>query len=166
MILSKTISTEIDQIKRRVIKVLSFGRGGARTALEASPYGIDSNPIKDMQAIYSITTDNSKPVIIGYINKNQKAEPGEIRHYSTDENGDEKFYTWLKSDGTMEMGGVNDFMVRYIKLNAGLQNQVSEINIELGKIAVAINAIVPLSYIPTAITLDISQSKITEIKTL
>jgi len=45
--------------------------------------------------------------------------PGEFRTYSTDKDGVEKFYTWLKNDGTYEVGGNDDFLVRYNELAAG-----------------------------------------------
>lgn len=112
----KVISTEIDTIKRRVVKILRFGKSDVQTALECGSYGIDSNPIKDMVAVYGETTEKGKVTIIGYINKNQKAGVGEFRTYATDANGAEKFYTWMKSDGTMEIGGDSNFAVKFNEL--------------------------------------------------
>lgn len=112
----KVISTEIDTLKRRIVKVLRFGKSDVQTAIECGPYGIDSNPIKDMVAVYGETTEKGKVTIIGYINKNQKAGIGEFRTFATDENGTEKFYTWMKSDGTMEIGGGANFAVKFNEL--------------------------------------------------
>ena len=61
-----------------------------QTSIEAMPYGVDSNPIKDMVAVYSETTGKGETVIIGYLNKNLKAEVGEFRTFSTDSNGGRK----------------------------------------------------------------------------
>lgn len=112
----KVISTEIDTLKRRIIKVLRFGKSDVQTAIECSPYGVDSNPIKDMVAIYSPTSEKGEVAIIGYINKNQKAEIGELRLFSTDANGVEKFYLWLKNDETIELGGNSNFAVKFNEL--------------------------------------------------
>jgi len=112
----KVISTELDTIKRRVVKILRFGKSDVQTALECGPYGIDSNPIKDMVAVYAPTEEKGKVAIIGYINKNQKALPGEFRMFSTDANGVEKFYVWLKNDETIEIGGNSNFAVKFNEL--------------------------------------------------
>lgn len=114
--LVKVISTEVDSLKRRIVKLLRFGRSDVQTAIEVSPYGIDSNPIKDMVAVYAETSEKGKVTIIGYLNKNQQAGIGELRTFSTDNNGVEKFYTWLKNDGTMEIGGNSNFAVKFNEL--------------------------------------------------
>ena len=165
MNLVKVISTQYDSFQKRMIKVLRFGKSDVQTPHEAAPYGVDSNPIKDMVAVFSETLEKGKPVIVGYLNKNQLAEPGEIRHFSTDSNGNLKFYTWLKSDGTMEIGGNVDNMVRHAKLDLALQQQVNLINTELAKISAAV-AVAGGSYVVAPISLDISPAKIDEVKTL
>lgn len=165
MNLIKVISTSVNTLNQRVIKMFRFSRLDVQTALEVSPYGFDSNPVAGMVAVYAPTTDKGETMIIGYINKNQKAGVGELRLFSTNASGDEKFYTWLKSDGTYEMGGKVDNAVRYAKLNLALQNEVAKINAELGKINGAIVALGG-TYAVSPITLDISAAKINEIKTL
>jgi hypothetical protein len=165
MNLISVISSELDSMQRRIIKFLRVGKRDVRTSVEVSPYGIDSNPIKGMVAVYGETGQNGQTVIIGYMNKKQLADVGDIRIYSTDSDGALKFYTWLKNDGTCELGGSADNAVRYSKLNAALGNQVIDINAELNKIAVAIAALGG-TYIVAPISLDISQAKINEIKTL
>ena len=146
----------------RILKALQHG---AKTADECSPFGLDSNPINDSVAIFCQTETPSEPVIIGYIQRNRIAEPGEIRLYSVDEQGNQKNYIWLKKDGDIEVGGNTDNLVRYSKLDLGLQNQKISIDIELNKIAIALNSIVPGSYSPIPINLDISQSKCDKVKT-
>jgi hypothetical protein len=118
--LIKIISTEFDDLKRRIPKFLRFGKNDVQTAIESAPYGIDSNPIKDMIAVYAETGEKGKPVIIGYLNKNQKAEVGELRLYATDASGSEKFYIWLKKDGIVEVGGDTNFAVKYTELKQEL----------------------------------------------
>lgn len=165
MNLTKVLSTDFNGLKQRIIKILRLGNTDVQTAKEASSYGVDSNPIAEMRAIYARTSDNSETFIIGYINKNQLAAVGEMRLYSTDANGALKFYTWLKNDGTYEMGGNADNAVRYAKLNTALEEEVNKINTELGKIATAIAA-VGGTYTVAPVSVDISAAKIDEIKTL
>lgn len=128
MNLAKTISTEINDLAERVVKFLRFGLKDIQTARQAAPYGMDSNPIKDMIAIYGATSDKGKPAIIGFINKNQLADIGEARMFSTDENGVLKTYIWLQNDGIMEVGGDVDFMVRFSDLKAGFDTLVTNFN--------------------------------------
>ncbi len=165
MDLVKIISTETDNIKRRIVKLLRLGRSDVRTAYESMPFGIDGNPVKSMVAVYSKTSNDSSPIIIGYINRNQLSDIGELRTFSTDINGNVKFYTWLKNDGTFEIGGNSDNAVRYNALNTALQQQVTKINTELAKINVAIAALGG-TYTVSPISLDITAAKITEVKTL
>lgn len=146
----------------RILKALQHG---AKTADECSPFGLDSNPINDSVAIFCQTETSSEPVIIGYIQKNRIAEPGEMRLYSVDEQGNQKNYIWLKKDGNIEVGGNADNLVRYSKLDLGLQNEATLINTELGKIAAVLNSLAPGSYIPTPVIINISQSKCDKVKT-
>lgn len=159
--LSKIISSVVKS-GSRILKVSQYG---AKTADECAPFGDDSSPLKDMIAVYADTGEIGEPVIIGYLNENQLAKPGEKRLYSLNETGELSFYAWLKSDGTMELGGKTDNLVRYKPLDAGLQNHNALINAELAKISIAIG-LLGGSYTPVALTIDISQSKITEIKTI
>lgn len=116
MNLVKVISTSLNSKAQRLIKFLRFGRADIQTALQYSPYGFDSNPIKDMVAIYSPTSDNGETVIIGYLNKNQKAAVGELRIFATNDSGTEQFYVWLKKTGIIEIGGDTNFAVKFNEL--------------------------------------------------
>ena len=150
---------------KRIFKILQYG---AKTAISTSVFGDDSFPPPGVTAIYADTAENGESIIIGYLisGNNQLSDVGEKRLYSLDENGDLSFSIWLKNDGTFEIGGNADNAVRYQKLDDALQAQKTAINAELAKIAAAINAIVPGSYVPTLITIDTSAAKIDEVKTL
>jgi hypothetical protein len=124
----KVFSTEVDNLKRRVVKFLRYGSSDFQTSLEAGPFGFDSNPIKDMVAIYAESGTKGKTLIVGYLNKNQVANVGEVRLYSTDENGQQKMYAWLKNDGTMELGGDSDHLVRFSKLEEGFNKLRDDFN--------------------------------------
>lgn len=150
---------------KRILKVLRLGKNDVQTSFESSPFGFDSNPVKEMKAIYSKTESSGQSVIIGYINKSQIAEVGESRIFSTDTDGNLVFSLHLKNDGTAEFGGNSDNLIRYLQLNNALSLEVQKINVELVKIATGLNAIVPGSYVHTPVTVDISAAKIDEIKT-
>lgn len=151
---------------RRILKVEQFG---LKTAAEAMPFGEDSQPVKDMVAIFGETSNNAEPVIIGYINKNQVAGPGEKRIFSLDSDGNLATFIWLKSDGTIEIGGDAKNMVRYQELEQGfnqlrtdLNNFITTYNLHTH----AANGGAPPAAQGTPSTADISASKIDEVKTL
>jgi hypothetical protein len=158
-------STSFDILKRRLVKALRFGKSDTQTPLEVAPYGTDANPIKGMVAIYGSTQVQGQNVVIGYINKEQLAAVGEHRIYSTDSDGGLKFFVWLKNDGTCELGGDADNAVRYSPLSSELTTFKNAIQAELVKIQTAITSVGGV-YTPGTLTIDISNSKIDEIKTL
>lgn len=174
MNLVKVISTAFDDLERRIVKVLRMGKSDVQTSVEAMPYGIDSNPVKDMIAVWAETGEKGKTVIVGYLNKNQLADVGEFRTYSTDSTGELKFYIWQKNDGSCEIGGDVDNMVRYSKLEEAF-NQLKE---DFNNFVTTYNSHVhsgvttgPGSSGTTPATgttssADISEAKIDEIKTL
>lgn len=181
MDLTKVLSTNIDSLMRRVVKVLRFGKSDVQTALDVSSYGIDSHPIKDMIAVYSDTSEKGKTVIIGYINKNKLAEIGELRLFSTNSTGTEQFYTWLKNDGTMEIGGDGDNMVRYSELEiafnqlkSDFNSLVTAYNTHVHPIVNAVPLATPPGIVTSSVTVttgvpsaaNIAPAKIDEIKTL
>lgn len=122
----KVISTKIDSTKRRLIKYLRFGSSDVQESLEVSSYGIDSNPIPEMVALYSTTSEIGKPVIIGYINKNKVADVGEFRVFSTDDKGGVKTFVHLKNDGVMCLGGDSDNAVKYSELEKAFNQLKSD----------------------------------------
>lgn len=115
--LAKVISSRLDNAMRWV-KVNVFGDKDTREVDEASPFGVDGCAPKDMIAVYADTASKDEKVVMGYINVCQKAQPGEIRIYSTRSNNatSENFYILLTNVGTCEIGGTADNMVRYSKL--------------------------------------------------
>lgn len=176
MILSKVISTELAAAGRRIIKALVRGRNDVRTGRQASPYGVDSNPVAGMVAIYSQTETTGKAVIIGYLNPSQLADVGELRTYSTDADGNLMAYTWLKSDGTIELGGNAKNLVRFQELETGFNKLRDDFNAHLDAFNSHVHPTAasgppsiptPGTGIPAVhSTADISDAKIDEIKTL
>jgi hypothetical protein len=157
---SKFKSSTIEQGKR-ILKVLQFG---AKTAKESYPFGFDSSPLENLTAIYAETTNKGEAVIIGYINKNQIAELGGSRMYSLDSTGNLKAYAYARASGILELNGNQYTSVRYENLLQAINSQNALINAELVKIAAGLNAIVPGSYIPGSITINLTSSQSPTVK--
>lgn len=156
----KLDSTSINSLGKRIIKFFEFG---AKTASEISPFGIDSNPIKGMNAIHSQSSNNGESVIIGYINTNQLSEAGESRMYSVDENNTLKSFIWNKKDGKLWLNGNGYSSVRFEPLQSALNTQKDLINAELLKIQTAISTLGG-AYAKTDITININNSKSEDVK--
>jgi hypothetical protein len=151
--------TRVKQATSQFIKVLRFGFSDVQTANNVAPWGVDSKPVKETLAVHVKTSQNSKGVIIGYVNNSDKTNEGETRIYATNNAGVEVFSILLKNNGTVEFGGNTDNFVRYSELNSALQTFVTNLN---SKLTTGFAA-VPFSWVPE--TLNISASKISEIKT-
>ncbi|WP_036384089.1 hypothetical protein [Muricauda sp. MAR_2010_75] len=160
MISLAQVKSVIVENYKRIIKVVQFG---PKTAMNAAPFGDDSHPLKDMVAIYGKTSERGEPVILGYLNKNQIASVGEKRIFSLTPEGDLSFAVHLKNDGTCEIGGNSDNLIRFQPLNTAIQQMNTHVNQELTKIASAITS-VGGTYTPTPLNIDISASKIESIK--
>lgn len=174
--LVKILSTELDSLSRRIGKFLRFGKSDVQTSLESAPYGVDSNPIKGMVAVYAETNEKGKTVIVGYLNKNQLAGVGEFRAYSTNSDGDLQTYAWLKNDGTMELGGSAKHLARFEDLKTGFDRLKSDVNDLKSKWNTFAGAYIPggpavqgtpaTVQTSSASTASIDDAKIDEIKTL
>lgn len=129
---------------------------------DLSPPGIDAPPLPGDQGV-SISIDGSsgKHFHIG-IYPDPEAEPGEIRFYSRDEDGNKKAFLHLKKDGKHYFNGGSGSAVKFSELDTGLQSQASLINAELVKIATAITGIGG-SYVPGTVSVDISSSEVDEV---
>jgi hypothetical protein len=163
---SKYFSNILDAFGHREVKVSGYG---TVTADHVAPFGDDSCPVQGMDAIYSETDTDEQPVIIGYVNTNCLAGEGEKRCFSIRKNEDgsysQAFYTWMKADGTYEIGGNTNNLTQYAALNTALQLQISKMEEQLTLIAAGIAA-GGGTYTPGDISLDISAAKINEIKCL
>lgn len=149
----------------RFIKVLRYGNDDVQETEQIGPFGIDSSPINDMVAIYLDTTIKGEEVIIGYINKEQISAPGETRMYAVNDDGILKSWIHLKKDGTIEMMGNGNNLVRFLSLENSLKAFKDSINTELVKVQSAITGLGGI-YTISPLNIDISASKINEIKTI
>lgn len=106
-----------NKLKQLVYTVISAR--GTFTAEEYGPYGMDSRAPEDNAVLYDNTERDGDEVIIGVLNKDRKAEIGEVRLFCTDENGAFKFNVWLRADGTLFIGdsdqpsSFTNFAVKY-----------------------------------------------------
>lgn len=158
--ITKIDSTSTDEGFRSV-KVEQYGM---KTADLVQPFGEDSNPIKNMVAVFEETDTDGNPIIIGYLSPNALAAGGERRMYSVDSDGNTQAFIWLKNNGDIELNGTGDNLVRFTPLERGLMQMVQKLNAELTKIQVAISG-VGGAYAKVDVDVDVSGAKIDEIKT-
>lgn len=169
----KVISTRIEDGKR-FIKFLRYGKYDVQESVESLPFGIDSNSPKDWIAVYATTGEIGQTTIVGYINKRQISDVGEFRIYSLDSENVLATYIHLKNDGTMEIGGDTDFMVRFSELKSGFDRLKDDFNDHLTNYNTHVHAGVTVGAGSTAVTTSVSPpsgasidaSKIDEIKTI
>ena len=165
------ISTITDGL--RLIKAQIMSSYNARSIPQFGPAGLDSAPIAKQLAVTTPTATRGADVVLGYQNQNQIAEPGETILYSCDADGVYKATAAMRVDGTMELLGTGDFLVRYTALDTSLQAQTALINANLTLVATAIATLAaelglpptPPLYTPTSVTINTTPAKITKIKT-
>lgn len=156
-------SFSFDSVKRRVLKFLGRGRNDTQEHKEAMPFGYDAGARQGQRAI-CVQTGDGKRYVLGYLCPGHKADVGEVRIYSTDADGAEQTYLWLKNDGTIELAGDQDNPVAYTDLDNAVQQFVGALQAELGLIQAGIAA-AGGSYSPSTLQFDISNAKINELKT-
>lgn len=122
------ISSEFDKLKRRVVKFWRFGKDDVNTAIETSPFGIDSSPIKGMAGLYAETAKIGESVLIGYINQDQLAAIGETRIFSKDAAGAVKAFIWAKNDGILLLNGDTNFAVKFNELKEAFDELQDDVN--------------------------------------
>lgn len=172
--LIKVISTRFYQ-SYFMTKFLGMGKDDVQETKTATPYGFDSNPIKDIIGIQVQTTVNGENVVIGFIGKNGKTEPGESRMFSTDDNGNLKIDLHVKKDGTILFGGDSDNLIRYKQTADSINELKNDINDLKNLLAswtpvqndggAALKAVLA-SYYASPLVQNISSAKINELKTL
>lgn len=173
-----TIEHAIQKGFRRIKSVVT-GKDDAQTPYEVMPFGVDGVAPKSWRAVYSKTEEDGKSIIIGYFNLAQldTLVRGEHRIYSTDPDGVISTSIYMRGDGTMEVGGDVDFMVRYNALETAfnqLQSDhddlVTTFNAHIHTTTATVGTGPPGVISPTTTTespstADITPAKIEEIKT-
>lgn len=144
--------------------------GDAHESIQVAPFGDDSCPPDNIKGVKVKTTSDAYQVIIGYFNRSNVATKGEKRIYSVKNDGSVSFFVHLKSDGTVEIGGDTDNLVRYSKLKEGFDQLKSDFNefkathTHIGVTAGGGTSGVPSDTSPSEA--DITECKIDEIKTI
>ena len=164
MKLVKYLESKIESGKR-ILKTLGLGKNDVQTSQQALPYGIDSQPIANVKVIRTSTGDYNVSVILGCINVNQQAAIGELRLFSTDENGEEQCFAHFKNDGKILINGDDDNMVRYSKLEEAFNELKGDFNAFANAYIPGGPTVVgsPAEVLPS--TADISGAKIADIYT-
>mgnify|MGYP003677839819 CR=1 FL=1 len=160
-----TSSTTINSFKRMVVKILRLGNQDVQTSFQVSPFGFDSNPIKDMVAIQSETSIKGETVVIGYIGKEHVTKVGETRLYSTDANGVLKSTVLLTDTGALELLGNDNYAVRYNELETAFNQLKSDFNNFANAYVAGGPTVVGLPVIVVPSTADIAPAKNEDIKT-
>jgi len=176
----KIISTLLKS-GRRELKALVNGKLDVQTTFESMPFGTDAAPLEKTRAIYTVTDDNGTKVILGYVNTNQKAAPGEHKIYAVDENNVEKAFIHLKNsgdieidsagnkvllkqDGTIEILGTGDFLARFSAIESAYNDLQTQWNAFASAYVPGGPASVGLPPTAAQSTGDISAAKINELK--
>jgi hypothetical protein len=164
MIILSEVTNSVLQAAKRFVDMVCTGKKDIRSVVETGPYGFDSAPIPGVRAVY-VDTIGQQNITVGYIGKNQKAQPGESRMYSTDTGGVEKYFVYCYADKVaIGTGTPAKHFTRYEDLDTVLQDQITKINTQLDAIATAIGGLGG-SYVPVHIVEDFSSAKTDNILT-
>lgn len=150
--------TLINDAKQMVVKVV--GSRTVYTAIEIGPYGTDSRPIPKVVAFYLPTQIDGDEVISGYINVNRKAGEGEYRTFSTDTDGKEQFYVWLRANGILSLGGEDNNAVKFNELKTEFNALKSDHNALVQKWNAFCAAYIPGSPVLTGLPATLATSTV------
>lgn len=145
---------------KRIITVLQFG---AKTAKEISPFGIDSQPLPDMTALFLETSNKGEAVVVGYVNAQQLAEAGECRIYSVGASGELMAYAWTRANGDILLNGDEFTAVRFQELKTQIDLLQEQINSQWPLIASGITT-GGGAYTPTNVDIDLSSAESSTVK--
>ncbi len=119
----------------RSVVATIFGANDSRQAAVSNPFGVDSSPVPGMAAVYIQTSSKSQPVFIGYanmkgfVNPEHKAQPGEIRTFATDMNGNQISNIWQHGNGKIELSNNNETLVACL---SDLMDKIEAITVPTG----------------------------------
>lgn len=153
----------IDGLKH--INLSGLSEKDTLTKVQVAPTGVDSTPHDKYVALYCETSTRGSGAVVGYIQEKFIAKAGEIRIFSEDVDGQLKAYVYCDENGNVNINGDSDNLVRYSKLNTSLQQFLTDIKTELTAISSGIST-AGGAYTPNPLLkIDISQSKINNVKT-
>jgi len=123
----KIISSTITSGKM-MVKHLRMGKSDTRESKQITPFGVDSNPIKDTVAAYSETSVMGDDLVVGYVVKQSATEPGEIKIFAVNDEGFEQIYLHLKKNGDIWFGGNVGNLTRFQELQTAFNQLKSDFN--------------------------------------
>ena len=161
-----TISNLLESFKEGAFRAFKVFQFGLKTASEVSPYGIDSNPRigNYLDAIFANTSNAGEVFVLGFVQENRFAKEGEIRIFSENSEGKTSTYIWLTNEGKINLGGLQDNLVKYKALAEANLKLQQDLNIELTKIQASL-ATVGAVYLHAPINIDLSAAKAENITT-
>ena len=98
-----TFKTAIITAGKRALQLVGFGQMAA-VAEEYAPWGVDSSPLPNTEALYVYTSNRNRQAVAGYRNTKQLAATGETRIYGTDTSGNVVCNIWLRNDANILIG--------------------------------------------------------------
>ncbi len=138
-IISKIISTQIKN-SRLLVKILAKGASDVKNVENVSAFGLESNIPKGYKAVYANTGNKENKILLGIFHTEVLTAVGESRLFSTDEDGTTVFSIHLKNDGTAEVGGSSDNMVRY----SALEDAYNQLKADHDDTVEKLNAVIDL----------------------
>lgn len=168
----KVLETFIEE-GRRIVKILRNGRDDVQTSKQVTPFGFESNPTSNSIGLYTSTATRNRTYVMGYIAENVDTEVGETRIYSTNDDGEIQISFHFKNDGTVEMGGDADNLMRYNELKSAFDELRDDFNSLVNAYNTHVHpgvtpgngATVITATTATPSSADMSASKINELKT-
>jgi len=154
----------------RYIKAVVTGKSDVQETLQVTQFGIDSNPVDNINAVYANTLVNNLPVALGIIYDSGKyniAEKGETRLFSTSGNGTLMFNVWLRADGSILIGqsptpsDYVNFLIKWNEFDTTMQAYLTDLNEAIAALATSAGG----AYAPPTPP-DFNSSKTDNIKTI
>lgn len=94
--IGRTLRSKIKNGLRNIVTEIYDGYDISSNQI--SPPGIDACPLPDDQGVLITLDTSGKSVRVG-VYPDPKSEPGEVRFYSRDSDGNQKAELWIKNDG-------------------------------------------------------------------
>lgn len=126
------LSSSFNRLNQLIIKVRRYGKNDVQTSYQSNPFGVDSNPAGELVAVYGKTDETGKTVLLGYLQKDMIAQPGEVRLFALSGEGNVINSIHLSNAGNIfigvEKGNQANTMVRFNQLDAGFTLLTTEVN--------------------------------------
>jgi len=164
MRITKIISTAVQKGKL-IIKVLGLGSSDVQTVFNVLPFGIDSNPNKNIRGIWAKTDNLEDRILLGILFERPVTAQGETRIYSENTSGSESTYIHLKNNGVIEMGGNNNNLVKYNELKTAFDKLKDDLNDHINKYNTHVHAGVLSGAASTAVTTALSTASTANMST-